>query len=713
MSGRIPLRKPMQPPKYSVTHCGGGVNPNGVSYPGGLDLTTPTLSLQPGALRDCLNFECAQSGGYSRIEGYERFDGHESPSSASYSLIQLTSFVNVPTVGQTITQAVSGATAVIAAINLSPSYLVVTQVSGVFDTTHNISVSATLIGTATPLMVSVSAQQNAQYIAAAADIYRADIGAVPGSGPVLGVVAMTFSGSDNVYAFRANGGGTATLIYKATVSGWQLVPLLNTVAFTSGSHSGTDYEPPDGVTLTQGGVTATVKRVMWQGGTFTGATAVGTLVIDNPAGGNFASGAATLSDTTTLTLSGIQTAITLQPGGKYQFVKANFSGQLATRRIYGCDGANQAFEFDGEVYAPIATGDDPDTPTFIVAHKNFLILAQSSSIIYSGAGTPFKWDSTDGGGEIATGDAVTGLITLPGSQSTATLAVFLRNNTAFLYGTDPTTFNYVTFNTGLGALPYSVQNLFDTFFFDALGMVTLKTTLNWGNFLPNALTKNIQPFIIQERTKLVESTFNRSKSQYRVFFNDGYGLYLTMINQQYLGVGVVKFPNPVNCVDETIDSVGNEISYFGSSDGNGYVYQLDIGTSFDGANIDAAITLAWDALKSPRILKQFRAGSIEIQSDSYVTLNFGYKLGYDSLLVAQPGNVAYSTDFSAAQFWDSSFTWDAGFVWDGQSLTPTEVDMTGTAENIQFSISSSTNYIGAYTIGSVITHYSMRRGIRV
>ncbi len=412
-----------------------------------------------------------------------------------------------------------------------------------------------------------------------------------------------------------------------------------------------------------------------------------------------------------MTLSGPQTAITLQPGGKYQFTKGNFSGQLVTRRIYGCDGVNQCFEFDGTTYSPIATGLSPDQPSFICFHNEFLFVSQASSIFFPGAGTPFKWGAVDGGGEIATGDAVTGMITMPGSQTTATLAVFMRTNSAFLYGTDPATFNFVIFNTGLGALPFSQQNLFDPFFFDDLGVVTLKTTLNWGNFLPNTLTKNILPFILQERGRLVASSVQRSKSQYRAFFNDGNGLWVTLINQQYLGSSIVLFPNPVACCDETITSLGEEVTYFGSSDGLGFVYQMDKGTSFDGASIDAHATLAWDAIKSPRILKRFRAASIEIQSNSYALVSFGYQLGYGTPNISQPTAVSYANNFAAAPTWDS-FVWD-NFIWDGVTLAPTDVDVTGTAENIQVVLSSTSNYIGPYTLDSVIHHYSMRRGIRV
>lgn len=733
---------------------GAGSTQGGDTYPGGLDLTTPSLALQPGALRDVLNFECAQSGGYSRIQGYERVDGRASPSLATYTVVQVSSFTNAPTVGQVITQAGSGATGTICAVSTStPWYMAVTMITGTFDATGAITTPGPVdVGTATTTTASITALQNAQYLAAASDVYRALIGAVPGSGAILGVVGMTFSGVDNAYAFRANAGNTAVDLYKSSAAGWVQVPFYNTIDFTNGGGpqvlppgaggqtivagqveivadsltvqnttgitvqgtliiSDEQFEPMDGDTLTQGAVTATIQRVMTQSGSWTGGTAAGQFVITNSSGGSFVAGVATTTSGAVLILSGAPTAITLATGGTFEFVKANFSGQLVTRRIYGCDGVNKCFEFDGTTLAPITTGISPDVPSHICFYQNFLLVSQGSSISYCGAGTPFMWGAIDGGGEIATGDTVTCMITLPGSQASPALGVYLRTNTAILYGSDPTTWKLTSSNTGFGALPRSAQNLFDTFLMDDLGVVTLRTTQNWGNFLPSTLTKNVQPFILQERTKLVTSSIQRSKSQYRVFFSDGYALWLTMVNQTFLGSAVILFPNPVSCVDQWDDSNGDEITYFGSSDGLGYVYEMDVGTSFDGADIDAYITPAWDPIKSPRILKRFRAASLEMQGTAYAAISFGYQLGYGSTLIAQPNSVNTSSSFAAAPVWDS-FTWDA-FVWDGQTLSPTDVDMTGTAENVQPVIRSGTNYIAAFTINSLIYHYTPRRGLRV
>src|SRR4029077_15916152 len=134
------------------------------------------------------------------------------------------------------------------------------------------------------------------------DNYRADIAAVPGSGPIRGVVATKFTGADVVYAFRDNAGATGLDIYKTTTGGWVKITYYNEVYFTAG---GTGI-PADGNTLTEGGVTATIKRVVLESGSWAAGTAAGRFIVTNPAGGNFSNGAAT-AGSVNVSLSGIQT----------------------------------------------------------------------------------------------------------------------------------------------------------------------------------------------------------------------------------------------------------------------------------------------------------------------------------------------------------------------------------------------------------------------
>lgn len=724
---------PMAPVRDATTIFGTRVGSQGQVYPGGLDLLTPSLTLHSGACRDMQNYEVSQNGGYGRIAGYERYDGRDSPSDAIFTIVQVTTFVTVPSVGDRIYQASSGALGTVAVVNnvAGSCYMVVTQTTGAFDTSgvvtstdYSYSVTqaggalvvtsanspwtlpetAYTIGTAITTTLQLTALLNAQYQAAAADIYRDEIEAVPGSGPVLATIHMIFSGVDCVYAFRANDAGTAVNIYKASTAGWVQIPLYNTVSFTAAGA----FTPEDGDTLTQGPASATIKRVMITSGTIAGSTAAGTFVVTTPNLG-FAAGAATTSSGTTLTLSGAQTPITILPGGDYEWDKHNFLGQLITRWIWGCDGVNKAFVFDGETYAPITSGLSPDTPNHMACHKGHLFLSQDSSIIFSGDGVPFRFSTTDGGGEIATGDNVTALLTLPGNATAAALGIWMRTTTGILYGTGLADFNFVVYNQGTGSNERSVQNLFDTIAFPDSGIVSLQTTINYGNFNSNTLTKNIQPLINQERTKISASTVNRTKGQYRVFFNDGYALYLTFNNQIYLGAAPMLFPNPVGTIDEDTSVSGEEVTYFGSTDDLGYVYQLDKGPSFDGGTLYAYFVPAWDYLKTPRMLKQFRCASIEIQGYAYAAISFNYALGDNSTLIGQPSAVNYTSSFSPA-LWDAAY-WD-NFFWDGQTISPTYADMTGTAQDVQPTIYSGTNYLQPFIVSSIIYQYSIRRRLR-
>ena len=725
----------LPPIKDSTTYFGpkfgSGFQSGSISV-GGLDLLTPPLSLHPGACRDILNFEVARNGGYARIGGYERYNGLPAPSSAAFVIVQVDTYVTVPSVGDQVSQASSGATGTIAFVSNAPGayYMVLTKTAGAFDisgvvtkinATYTITAAnpltvtsvnspftvpqaASTIGTAITMTVQLTSQLNAQYLAAAADIYRADISPVPGSGPVLGVAHMIFGGRDFVYAFRANALGTAVAIWQSSAAGWVNIPLYNTIAFTAAGTAA----PQDGDTLTQGGSTATIKRVMITDGTIAGNSAVGTFVVTTP-GVSFAAGAATTSSGTTLTLSGAQTPIVLQPGGKYQFSKYNFSGQLITRRLYGCDGVNLGFEFDGTTYAPITTGAEPLVPSHIWGHQQHLFLSYQSSLTFSGPGTPFRYSAVDGGGEIATGDTITDLLTLPGQQSTAALGVWMLSTTAIVYGTGLADFALKVYNFGTGSNAGSAQNLYDSFVFADIGVVGLQTSLNYGNFTSQTLTKNIQPFIDRQSTKITTSSVQRSKGQYRVFFRDGYGLWLTFANQSYLGAALVQFPNPVGCIDDDTNSAGAEVGYFGATDSLGYVYQIDSGPSFDGGTLTAYFVGAFDYLKTPRWLKRFYRASIEIEGSTYAAIGFNYALGDNSPLIGQPTSNTYASSFSPA-LWDAA-TWD-NFYWDGTTTTPTYADMTGTANDVQPRLSSGTNYIQPFTISSIIYEYSVRRRLR-
>ena len=667
---------------------------------GGLDLVTPTLSLAPGTARDALNFEASITGGYTRIAGYERFDGRPNPSDALYGILTVSLSATVNT-GDTIVGVTSAATGYV--ISTSTNQLVYTQGTGSFTVGETLTVSSVSKGTLTALgaATTTTSKQAAEYLNLAADAYRADITVVPGSGQIRGVVY--FSGT--VYAWRNNAGGTAMAIYKSTTSGWTLVPLGYELAFDTGS---IEFAEGNIVTGQTSGATGTIKRVVQASGTWSGNSAAGYLVFATVTGTFQAGENIKVSGTTYAHAVGAQTAITLSPNGRVETATGNFGGNSNQTRVYGCDGVNKGFEFDGTVYVPIRTGMTPsDVPTKVAFHKQHLFFAYNQSIQFSSLGLPYQWNPVLGAGEIALTNNVTNFLVQPGDQSTGAMAIYTDSDTYILYGTSSANWNLVSYNVGTGAKPWTAQNMSQSYVFDDRGIINLQTTLNYGNFDSAALTLNIRPFIQQRRNLATGSSLNREKAQYRVFFSDSYALYMTVSNNQMMGAMPVQFPNAVTVICEGESPDGAETSFFGST--NGYVYRLDAGTSFDGTEISASVTLVFNAIKSPRVLKRYRKGSMEITGTSYAEFTFSYVLGYSSTDIGQDIGGQSSSNLISS-YWDSA-SWDT-FVWDGRTLAPSEVEICGTAENIAVRIASISDIYAQFTINSTILHYSMRRGLR-
>jgi len=590
-----------------------------VRLQGGLDQVTPTLSLASGIARRAANFECSINGGYTRIAGYERFDGKPSPSAAIYNLF-LCTLTGPVAVGDEIAGMSTGAVGKV--ILVEGGSVVVTREVGTFIASEGIAVTGGQVGTIDEILgIAVDGLQDVTYAALAANEYRGDIGQVPGSGPVRGVSYF----KDTVYAWRNNEAGTALKMYESSPAGWVELDL----------------------------------------------------------------------------------GVTLAPGGRVVTVIGNVFGGPSGKRMYGADGANKGFEFDGENYVQITTGMGVDTPSQVAVHKSHLFFSFGASLQFSGIADAYVWSPVVGAGELAMTDVITNLIQLPGDQSSGALGVYTRSDTSILYGTSAEDFKLSSYNSGTGALAYTAQTMDQAYVMDDRGVLGLGTSLNFGNFVTATLTMNIRPFIQARRNLASASAVNREKGQYRVFFSDRNALYITIINGKLLGSMPVQFNCAVTCCVEGETPDGAETSFFGADDG--FVCRLDSGTSFDGAPIPANLNLVFNASGSPRILKRYRKASIEMTGDSYAEVSFGYDMAYGSNRVGQAVDAVYDNDLRSS-YWDE-MNWD-NFVFDGVGVSPTEVDLQGTAENLSIRLSSVSALLQPFTVNSLLIHYSMRRGLR-
>lgn len=676
-----------------------------IIFAGGVDVVTPPFQLKPGMCRAAQNFEAYIYGGYRRIDGYERFDGRAKPSAATYTIVACSSITG-GAVGNTLTGATSGATGKIIAI--TNTYFVVTQTALVYQA-ENLNVGAGTIAVSTGAGVINGASTpklHAQYTNLAADVYRALITAVPGSGSVLGV----FTYSDTVYAIRNNAGATAAVLHKESTSGWTAVALGRELLFTGGTSS----TVADGATLTgaTSGASAVVKRQTIRTGTIGASTAVGSFVFASVTAGPFQNGEnLQVGGVTKAVANGADAAITLLPGGRYECIVTNFGGSTTTKRVYGCDGVNLAFEFDGMTYVPIRTGMTVDAPNHIAAHLNYLFLSFLASVQFSSVGAPYGWSPLLGATELGMGENVSGFQVQPGGTTSGTLAIFTTGKLAILYGTSSSTWLLVSYRDRLGAMPYTMQTLAQTLFLDTQGVTNIATAQEYGNFAHAVISDAVKSMLTGWRPAAIASTVSRDLAQYRLFFSNGYGLYFTVINNKLAGIMPVLFPNIVHCAWSDVNSDGTEVSYFG--DTSGYVHQMNKGTSFDGAAIEARIDLAYNFSKSARTVKKYRDATLEISGGGYAEFAFGYSLGYGSTSLFQPASQSLITNFSPSSAWDTAgITWDSNLVWDGTTLLPSVLLMEGEAENVSISIASNDDEWAPFVISGGLIHYSPRREIR-
>lgn len=665
---------------------------------GGLDLVSPPLSIPDGFCRDSLNFDAKSKGGYERIGGYERFDGRDQPHTASYAIIKAEingSFSD----GDNITGQDSSATAVVVAV--SEEYIAVTKTTGSFIVGENILVSGNVEGIAisAPQVSAADTQYlNILYKSLATNVYRADIGPVPGSGPVRGV--WRYKGA--VYAFRNDEASSHAVMYKSSSTGWQAVDLGYEVAF---ENANTDVN--DGDVLTQGGVTATILKVVVEDGELLGGVNKGKLIITEPIGGSFAAAAATTSGSGSVTLSSASSAITIPPGGKYSFVNANFGGSSQSKKMYGANGVGRAFEFDGTVFIPIKSGMAVDTPKFIAEHKKFLWLTFGPSLQKGSIGDPYKWSAVVGAAEFAMGDDITGLKPLVGSENTGAMLVTTVSKTSIMYGNSSDTFQLENYSDEAGSFEYSNQIIGEAYMLDEMGIRQLSATQNFGNFSDFKSSELIEPFIKARSSSFVGSCISRLKNQYRLYYSDGYGVHLTTKNAKVVGVMPIRTAHAFNCISSNESGDGDEWIVAGGTDG--YVYRLDKGTSFDGNAISAFISLSFSHQGSPRARKRYRKAVYEVTGSDYAEINGSYELGYGSVDINAGVTQIMETPFGEV-YWDS-FIWD-NFFWDGRTMLPIEHGLDGTGENISIYLGCNNSYTSSFTINSVILHYSIRRQLR-
>lgn len=661
------------------------VIPDAAVIEGGMDIVVSPMFAKPGSARLAYNYEYSINGGVDRIRGIEPFDGRPSPSDAKYVYLQCTVAIIGIVVGNTVTGATSGATG--KAIYISGAYIALTRVTGAFAV-EGLQVAAITVATVLTLTPSVDGFLDNVLAKAAADEYQTDIAKVPGAGPGCGFHIL----NDVVYAWRNNVGQTAMAIYKSTTGGWVEVAMFHQVSFTAGSSV---YA--EGSTLTQGGNSSTVKRVVLESGAWSSSTAAGRLIITAPAPGVYSAGAAAGGGS--CTLSGASAIIVLAPGGSVNADAYTFTSRQTDKRLYGCDGINQEFEFDGTVYVPLNTGMGSIRATTSRCHKNYVYFGYRGSLQNSAIGNPYVWSAVFGAGEFGTGDEITNLISVGGATNAAALMVICKNALFMLYGDSLLNWNMVPLSRVSGGMSRSAQDIGGVYALDTPGVVSYQATRNFGNFAWDTVSMAIQP--IARNQSCACSVFVSGLFKYRIFFKDGTAISGLPVGGK-MQWSVIDYGRKI-LFAENSEIAGVARTFY--MDDAGWVYEADKGRSLAGDPIPYAIKLQPLNQRSPMVEKTFRQMQLEVSAESACKLYTAGEFGG----VANEGSTQQTAtpQYGSGALYDLT-NYDASY-WDAAATSRKTMPMEGSGTNVSLTIQGVSANELTHTIYAVTVLYTPRK----
>lgn len=688
---------------------------------GGLDLVTPHVEMNAGRMIGGFNHE-ATDRGYRRIDGYERFDGNPEPSKAFYYAIPFHNGVTDFVVGETVTCA-GGTGAVLQLPTLTSGsfgggdaagvlVLVLTADIGNFAAGLSINSGKTTRATCNGAPVFNGSTTDAEFrqrIEAAIEYTRALIGHIPGSGPIRGVVM--YKGA--VYAFRDNADGTRCDLWKSSSpTGWLSLTNPNIsrkLAFTSGgAHV---LAPGQTITGATSGITGVVGKIRLTSGSFAGGDAAGFMWINSQSGAFLAENLNVGADLNVATIAGdTDAAVVLLPGGRYDFDIYNFGGAAGTEKLYGADGVNKAFEWDGTTFAQITTGVADDTPDYVACdHLQIFLGFKEGAVDHSGfpggVADPFDFDPANDAGEIAVGHTLTGIF----PRIAGTVIFMCVDAVIVLYGTGEADFKADPLNEGAGGFAWTGQSISTLLYLDNSGVRTLSTTQAYGNFKVGTLTAAIYPLLKTKREAGVRVTASlkcRTKAQYRMFFDDGTGVTL-YVESKVAQPSRFTLPVVVRCCCSSTDPNGDEQMFFGSDDG--YVYQLDAGTSFDGAPIPASARMAFANMGASSVEKRWHKAVLETDANQNIALSLIAEFAYGA--PTQPAAELLSfTVTGGGGFWGDAI-WGE-FIWSAAVSGLAECYIDGLGQNCSVYVASALTYEAPYTLSVLRLYYSNRKLIR-
>lgn len=377
------------------------------------------------------------------------------------------------------------------------------------------------------------------------------------------------------------------------------------------------------------------------------------------------------------------------------------------------DGVSIPRVFDGTTITVLTSSELPDnqavSPKFASlsgAYNNRLYLGyKEGSLLFSNIGNPTTFSSIIGGsGELFLGDELTNIVEAPGNA----LILTCRNFIKILKDVDQaTTYDWSvmleTFTERNGAIANTAQALLgDVYFADDEGVTSLAATDTFGDFSTAIISNKVKKSFLSGKSLITASMVDRSNNQYRLYLSDGTIFYFTFEAKKVKGVTKVIYPIPVLSVTKGEDSIGTVRKFFASTSGN--IYEMDSGTSFDGAIISTLLLTAYHSYGSPRLWKNFKRLVLEISADKGLPLAYRTVFDYSEPQYPKTLLSEYMTK-GVSGIWGQD-AWGS-FSWGANSVQRLVLYLRGSGANMGIELRSSSKYKSPHILHNGIVDFTV------
>lgn len=339
---------------------------------------------------------------------------------------------------------------------------------------------------------------------------------------------------------------------------------------------------------------------------------------------------------------------------KYQHIVYNFFASAGLDALFMVSGGGPCAYYDGTNFSRILTGLSitAEKPRHVEAFQGRLWLAYYSGNLTASDGTsPLSYDGALGAGTAAFslgfGAPITGLAEFNGS----TLAVYTANSVKMVQGNvnDPNGIpDQGTISPKIGSIEYCSASMGQFLFVSFRGIASIESVQDYGSFKETPISAAVWDWL---RPRLQTSAFFevankrivgvlpvKNKGQIRLLFADGYILTATFLNVGEIPQFTIQKYTDSDTLDTTMtivcagtESLGRDRIFASNDNTDGFVYELDRGTTFDEAEYTAFFTLNTNDLRIPYQSKAWKTMHVHGLMVDYAAFNVYRSKNYDSV----------------------------------------------------------------------------------